>query len=307
MITEEQKKQVWSLIEAEKRKLSSYTKVANKLGISTATVTNNMRNRERWGFVSDSVWIRAGKILGFSFKKSSWNIVDTNNSRLMHSVLNLAQTEAMFIGISERAGSGKSTGILSFRKADETDSVYTLQCEEWTRKQFLIQLTQNIGQTPKRSDSVQTLSDNFISAMKEKSAVSQPVLILDEADKLRPSALRFLIHFYNQLEDEVGLVICGTENLEKEIKKGVEKATKGYDEIDSRLGRNFVHLQGVTLEDARSIAIANGLSSEGQIKKVWAECDPRDRRVGNRYIPMVSDLRRLKRVIQRERKMQTFN
>lgn len=303
MITQSQKQAILLLVEKEKDILGSYSKVATKAGVAVATITNNMRNPERWDFVKDTMWVQVGKSLGYTFQKKSWTIVPTTNSRLMFSVLTLAQEESMFIAISEKAGSGKTAGIEQFKKDDTTNMVFVLKCQEWTRKQFLSALCQSLGIPDYRGNALH-IGNLIITSLKERAANGQPLLILDEADKLRPSALRFMIHFYNELEDECGLVICGTENLEKEIKKGVRRAAKGYDEIDSRLGRKFIHLSGITQADCKAICKGNGIEDDATIAKIWRECEPSERLIAGKYTYMISDLRRLKRVIIRELKNQ---
>lgn len=301
MITNEQKQGIQNLIEKEKELLGSYSKVATKAGVAVATITNNIKNPERWPLVKDSMWVQVGKALGYTFQKREWKLVETTNSKLMASVLKLAQEESMFIAISEKAGSGKTAGILKYKREDESNMVFVLQCEEWTKKQFLSSLAQSLGLTDFSGNCLK-IGNQIIAALKERAAIGQPLLILDEADKLRPSALRFIIHFYNNLEDECGLVICGTDNLEKEVKRGVQKAAKGYDEIDSRLGRKFVHLHGISEEDCQNICIANGITNTGTISKIWRESEPQDKLIGGSYYAMISDLRRLKRIIKRELK-----
>lgn len=299
MITKSQKQSIWDLIEKEVKVLGSYSKVANKIDIATATITNNMKNEHRWELVSEAMWIRAANSLGYTFEKNAWAIVDTTNSRLMESALNLAKSDSMFLAISEKAGSGKSAGIKKFKLEDRSNDVFVITCQEWTKKQFMINVAQFLGISLKTSDTL-GIGNQVIEFMKERAAVGKPLLILDEADKLRPSAIRYLIHFYNSLEDECGLVICGTDNLEKEIKRGVQKATKGYDEIDSRLGRKFIHLVGITYEDCVNICTSNGITEPSIIAKIWDESEAKDRLISGKYVKVVSDLRRLKRTIKRE-------
>jgi hypothetical protein len=306
MLTKLQKRGILDALAKEVQVLGSWTKVATKVGLATATLTNNMRNEDRWEFVSDSVWTKAGNAVGYTFEKNVWHVVDTTNSKLMAAALNLAQSDSMFIGISEKAGSGKTAGVRKFKAEDDTNSVFLLQCQEWTKKQFLINLSQYLGLNLGTTETL-TIGNKIIEAIKERASVGKPLLILDEADKLRPSAIRFLIHFYNNLEDECGLVICGTDNLEKEIKRGVQKATKGYDEIDSRLGRKFIHLVGSNYEDVVNICQSNGITEPGIIARIWADSEAKDKLIGGKYVAVCQDLRRLKRIIQKERKILNLN
>lgn len=297
-VTSIHKNEVLAAIGEEAKKLGSYSKVAVKCGVAVATITNNMMRQDNWHLVKDEMWTKVGKALGVKFG-SKWNVVETTNYRIMAQVLTIAQTRAVWMPISEKAGSGKSAGIQKY--ASETENVYVLQCEEWSRRAFLLHLARTTGVNLPGSGylSVDVIGGKVIEFFKQR-AMSQPLLILDEADKLRPSALRWLIHLYNKLEEELGVVICGTENLKKEIKAGVNRAVKGYDELDSRFGRSFYGLLGATKDDVKSICEANGLTDTGRIEKVWKEVNPVQRVHNSSYVTVVEDMRLLKNKIIRE-------
>ena len=95
------------------------------------------------------------------------------------------------------------------------------------------------------------------------------------------------------------MVISGTENLKKEIKNGVNRCIKGYDELDSRFGRTYMNLLGATEADVVAIATANGLPRD-RVEAVWKEAGPVQKLQGGRYISVVEDMRRLKRIVQKE-------
>jgi len=306
MITQVQKEEIIELIERDRSRLGSYSKVANKCGVAVATITNNILNAERWPLIKDGMWVKVGKALGYELKQTGWQVADTSNFLLMHSILNMARSEAMWLAVSEKAGSGKTTAIKHFAADDETSSVFVVQCEEWPRKRFLLELSRVLGLSFGQNTLNETLSNGVVNALRKRAADGQPLVIIDEADKLKPSAIRWLIHLYNQVEDEVGVVICGTEHLEKEIKKGVRLAWKGYDELDSRLGRRFVHLQGMTEGDVTKVANANGLTDPEAIKRVWANSFPAERLVNGKYVTVVECLRTVKVAIRREIRRSAF-
>ena len=292
MIKEQQKREILALVENEAKVLGSYNRLATKLGISSAAISNNIRRPENWGNVADSTWANIGKILRYSFRNNGWVVVDTENMRIMKNVMQMAQNKAMFLAVSEKAGSGKTISMETYKTEDETNAVYMLQCEEWNRKAFLIRLAQCCGVDTKDGYvSADTIGEKIIKTLKQKAAVSMPLVLLDEADKLRPGALRWLIHLYNKLEDEIGVVIAGSENLKKQIKSGVNRAVKGYDEIDSRFGRSFVRLVGCTREDANRIAVENGLTDTQQIERIWNLCRPIEITQSGKYIEIIEDIR----------------
>jgi hypothetical protein len=279
MITEEKKNEIVRAIHREKGLLGSYNNVAKKLGISGASISANLLKPENWSKVADARWTDIAAALGVNITDRVWNLAETSNVKIMHFTLQAAQKEALFMAVSEKAGSGKSASIAAFVEKDKKHAVYALQCEEWSRRSFMVNLSNALGVPAGRYDTAEMITDEIIRFFKQRAKEVQPLLILDEADKLKPGAKRFIIPLYNKLEDEIGLVCVGTENLEKEIKNGVRKAEKGYDEIDSRLGRSFVHLVGYSKQDLAAICRENGVTDPDLITQIWDACKPISKRI----------------------------
>jgi hypothetical protein len=120
--------------------------------------------------------------------------------------------------------------------------------------------------------------------------------------------MRTLIPLFNRTKDRLGLILSGTENLEKEIKAGVRHSKKGYDELESRFGRTYIHLNGVTEKEVMDICVANGISSNEVIANIWGEMEKVSKPVmvqtskgmSQRMVDFVEDFRRLERLIKRE-------
>jgi|GEM_PF-221529 len=279
MITELKKREIVLAINREKERLGSMNNVAKKLEISHATISANLLKEENWGKVAETMWAGVAASLGVTLVSREWHLAKTSNVKIMHRTLLDAQKEALFMAVSEKAGSGKTASIADFVERDKQHAVYALQCEEWGRKGFLIALCRTLAVPAGRYDSADDMIEGIVMFFKQRSKDVSPLLILDEADKLRPAAKRLIIPFYNKLEGEIGLVCVGTENLEKEIKNGVRRQEKGYDEIDSRLGRSFVHLIGYTKDDVKEICRANGVTDPDVINKIWDDCKPTQKRV----------------------------
>jgi DNA transposition AAA+ family ATPase len=301
MITVSKKNEIVAALEREKHHLGSMSNVAKKLGISLATISANLLKQENWVNTSDSMWANIAAKLGLSLVNREWVIAPTANYKVMVSTMQLAQREGLFLAVSELAGSGKTAAITDYVKKSPDHSVYYLQCEEWSRRSFLSALCSQFGIEVTGSNRIEILIDSIVRFFKQRTNQVSPLLILDEADKLRPAALRFLITLYNRLEDEVGVVMCGTDNLEMEINRGVKRSVKGYDEIDSRFGRTFIKLRGTTKADVALICQANGISDEKTIEKIFRDCNPFRRPVGKQYLEIVKDVRDVKRRIKIER------
>lgn len=294
-MTNVQKNEIVTAIQREIVALGSANKVSVKCEISNATISNMVN--ENWDLIKIEMWLKVAGKLGVQF--SGWQIAETTNFKMMNHVLTDAKNASLFIPVSEKAGAGKTAAIEVFTQAN-SDSVYRIRANEWAKREFLTALALSLGiEIPKGVISVYQLGNKIIEFFKDR-AFQKPLLIIDEADKLKAPALRWLIAFFNELEDIVGVVISGTENLEKEIVKGVKMQAKGYDEIASRFGRNFVHLIGSTMKDVELICQANGIDNKETITKIFNECSPVPMVVSNQTFKVVKDMRRVKRVIKRE-------
>ncbi len=296
-MTNLQKKEIVQAIHEEKARLGSYARVATKVGVSEATISQ-MRN-DNWDKIADGLWTKVAQALGFT--SDEWQLAETLNFRKITSVLNDAKNESMFMAISYKAGSGKTATLKHYSEVNSEENVFFIQAREWAKRDFLLELCQKLGiDAGKGYVGVDKLGMKVIDFFAKRQS-RKPLLIVDEADKLRPSALRWFITLYNELEDKMAVVIAGTENLEKTISKGVKYNKLGFDEISSRFGRKFINnLLGARKEDVELICRANGIDDKAMISKIFEECEPVNIVIQEQSIKVVEDLRRLKRVIKRE-------
>ncbi len=302
MINEEGlRKRVAALIEDEKEREGTYKAVAKKCGISNSTLFYIRTGK--WENLTPSMLLYIkSKLDG---ETTEWGIVETTNLKKLKKLCADAQKEMLWVAVSHCAGSGKSASLEYIAKS--TPGVYYLRCHEWAKREFAANFMIQFGLAKSyismsRNYSVDDLLNKIIKFFVDRVHES-PLIIIDEADKLRDSALRLLIPLFNELEDKLALLLSGTENLEKELKAGVRNNRKGFDEIDSRLGRNFIHLIGSTKKDVAAICMANGIMDTATCSDIFDEAEPiikmLDTASGKKPIKVVEDLRRVKRIIKR--------
>lgn len=297
-MTELQKQTIVQAISDEKVRLGSQNKVATKCGVSSATISQMVN--ENWELIKPEMWLKVAQALDVT-SFDTWQVVETTNYRMIFSVLNDAKNASLFIPISHKAGSGKTTALTTYANLYASDNVFFIQAREWARREFLLELCKILGiKQDKGYSSVDSLGQKVITFFAQR-INQKPLLIVDEADKLKPSALRWFISLYNELEDKMGCVISGTDNLEATIKKGVKYNKLGFDEIDDRFGRNFIHLVGATKKDFQAICEANGLTHKTLTDYLWEkELEPVNITVQGQNVKVVESFRRIKRVVKRE-------
>jgi plasmid maintenance system antidote protein VapI len=270
---------------------------ATRAGVSAATISQIVN--DNWDRIADDMWRKVAAALGYA--EEGWKLVDnTFNYRVLETTFLDAKNHSMMVGVSYKAGSGKTAGARLFMERYGERNAYYIHCREWSVKQFLKQLCRVLGiPSPTGRVTADDLMEKVVDFFLIR-ADRKPLLIVDEADKLQRSALRQFIPLFNATEDRIGIVLIGTENLKEEIKRGVRFNKKGYDEIDSRLGRRYQRLYGANKEDVKRICAANGITNKRTQEQIWKECNPTEVPVGNNFMQVIDDLRRLKKVIQRE-------
>lgn len=110
-------------------------------------------------------------------------------------------------------------------------------------------------------------------------SVENPIIIIDEADKISDPLLYFFITIYNETEDKCGIVLQATDHLKKRILKGVSMNKKGYKEMYSRIGRKFVELPANNQGELKKIAQLNGVSDDFELNRIVNESEGDIRRV----------------------------
>ena len=254
----------------------SQKKAANSLdGVSSATI-NKMLNGTDWETISEEMWRSVAQQT--RTKSEGWQLADTSVHREMTMLLTRAQQDALVAGVVGAAGSGKTETCREY--ADEHRNVYHITCgEHWNRRTFVSKVLKSMG----ANVAGYTINDMMEEVVDALSRADNPLLILDEADKLSDQVLYFFITLYNQLEGRCGIVLCGTQYLKARIIRGVRLGKKGFEEILSRLGRRFFELAEIGEEDIALVCVANGIESDAKIRKITKESE--------------SDLRRVKRSV----------
>lgn len=286
-------------------RLGSQTKVAERIGISVSALSLWMNGK----YGADTAKLDSKIAVALEYKEDGWQVVTTiKNYQKIRFVCESCKEDSMWMAISNKAGSGKTQTLEHIFNNDVTGSIIFLQAEEWNARQFLLELADKTCGVPKKSyTDIPTLT-KLICEYLNRLSEDKPLLIIDEADKLRPAALRKLIPIYNKTEHRLGCVLSGTENLHKEIARGVRNNTKGYDEIDSRLGRSFIELPGATEQEVKDICMANYLDQDAA-DRVWRDVDKvknivkvrtKKGEVREKPILICEDLRRLMRLVKRE-------
>ena len=270
-MTQEQKQQISDQLRAYVEQKGSGNKAAASMnGVSSATISKVLAGK--WETISEDMWRSIAAQTGH--KAEGWQLVPTRAYKAMTFALENAQRDSLVMAVIGEAGSGTTEAIKNYTAGGR--NVYHLVCSEyWNRRTFMAKVLQSMGVTYS-GNTVADMMETIVDTLKRK---EQPLIVLDEADKLSDQVLYFFISLYNQLEDHCGIIMTATKYLRARIEKGLRLNRKGYAEIFSRIGRKFVELPLLNSEDVAAVCVANGVSDAKAINGIVDEADGDLRRV----------------------------
>src|SRR5690606_11424430 len=270
-MTHQEKIQTVDAIERMIAQKGSQNALANSLnGVSTATLSQ-MRNH-KWENIADEMWRKVAAYLGVS--SNVWNYAETRNSKDLLAFFADSQQYALVMAITGKAGAGKTETAKKYEA--ENKNVFLLSCNEyWDKRWFLRELLGKMG----KDHAGMTMPEMMHKAVQLLKSIQNPIIILDEADKLADNVLLFFITLYNELEGHCGIVLMATFFLEKRIRRGVATEKKGYREIYSRVGLRFIELEETSYLDIEKVCKANGVEDLQTIRAIAKHCDGDVRRV----------------------------
>lgn len=253
---------------------------ASLRNVSEATVIN-MKNGA-WDKISDDMFRNIGKQVGWDVR-GTWHSVETLDFNTLITFFADAKDYGNVYAITGPAGSGKSFTADFF--AARTRNTYHIVCAEyWNRKMFLSKVLEKMG-IEHTGYNVAEMMDNIVEILMKQ---ENPLLLLDEADKLSDQLLYFFITLYNALKGKCGIVLMATDFLTKRVTRGYRLNKKGYSEIYSRIGRRFITLHGTDRKEVTDICRTNGIDDPASISEIYNEYE--------------GDLRRVERMVHKAKR-----
>lgn len=273
--TTEQKKKIQELCKQQSTLTGSQNKFAAKIGVSAAQLTNLAKNN--WASLSNEMWSKLAD--GCGYKSEDWNVVRTANVVAITALMNEAKQYGETYAFLAPQGSSKTETIKMYARSNNNVAVVT--CEEhWTKREFLRRLYQALGYT-NESYSIAEYMDAIENVCRD---TEQPLIVLDELDKLKDTMLLFFVSLYNRLHGKCGIFICCTPFLKVYVEKGIRKNKRGFAEFFSRTGGKFIIGSAPGAADIAAICNANGVTDQNEVDKILTDS--------------TNDLRRVVRLVQ---------
>ncbi len=277
-ITEAIKKEVQETLRLYVANNASQRAAAESLNdVSEATVIQILNGN--WDKIADKMWRNVAKQLGVGQRQMK--LVETLDFQTMFLVFDTAKEESATLAVVGNAGSGKTSVSKMYRQLHRQSNAFYIECREyWNKKTFLSKVLQEMGRSDAGMNSVEMM-DTIVREMRK---LHQPLLIMDEIDKLPDPVLKFFITFYNELNGMCGFVWLSTNNIEKRMRKGLATNRNGYQELYSRIGSKFIHLTGANSKEIAQICRANGVTDPEDVNAIINECNGDLRRVERNFL-----------------------
>jgi hypothetical protein len=283
-MTDNQKKEIQILLTEFIEQYESQAKAVKALKNVSEGVIINIR-KGNWESISDQMWTNIGKQVGYS-TKGRWKTVKTKSFNALVNLFDDAKEYSNVYCVIAPAGSGKNWACEWYEK--NRINAFHVECAEYfNRKVFLAQILEKMG----KSESTGTAYEMMEAIVEHLLRMEDPVLFINEADKLNDSNLYFFITLYNKLKGKCGIVLLATEFLKKRIDRGKRLNRKGYTEIYSRIGRRFITIPTTTKEEVATICKSNGVDDPIAITTIYNEYE--------------GDLRRVERAVHKFKKRQS--
>lgn len=281
-MTRTDKDQILRLFEQKRKELGlSRERAAIQAGTKGSTLSQVINGK--YGADDTAIYRLLARWIGYD--ERHWVLADTVNHRLIFRTLTEAQHSSQAYAITGAAGCGKSSAFQAYARKHR--NVVHFTCDEFYSKQlFLREILRQLG----KDHGWMSLSEMMHVITSQLIAADRPLIIIDEADKLRNDVLYLFISLYNRLEDNCGLVMAATDYLTKRLERGLKFNWKGYQEIWSRIGRKPVECLKTRPTDVRMICQANGVDDDREIERIVLESE--------------GDLRRVKRMVHRAKLME---
>ena len=215
--------------------------------------------------LSERLWHHIARQVGFYC--GEWQPADTGAYLLLRILFSDAQHYAMAYGIAIGTGLGKTFTAGHYTRENE-NTFYLVGNEEFNRKSFISALLNSAGM--EANGTVPDMMKQFADHLSGK---EEPLLIIDDAHKLKDRVLHLLVLLANSLSGKAGVIIMGDGELRMRIIDGVRLKKVGYDDIYKSIGRRFITLGSLGPKDVELVCRANGLYDEEIIKHINDECD----------------------------------
>jgi hypothetical protein len=206
-----------------------------------------------WHLLQPQQWQALARKVGFY--SDDWMPADTGTFLLLNLLFNDAARHTQTYGIALSKATGKSFTAEYYAK-QHPDTLYLKANNIHTQKTLLSTLLKQLFMHP--SSTVNTMIKQLHYAFDQ---MNEPLLIIDDAHKLKPSVLQMLGLLIN---GKCGVIIMGNEKLAQRI----QASPKRFAKLFLQLGNRFIKGNPNRMSDAALLCKANGIDDPDKITEL---------------------------------------
>lgn len=257
-----EKNEVRNMLKTYCNRYPSQNKAAASLhGVSAGTISSILNGK--YENISDEMFRNIYSQVSTPHQAAGLQIVETTALHEIIAAMQDAQEWQDVTWVVGESGCGKTTAASVYQSSHK--EVYTLLCSEDMKKgDFVRELAAVIGVNANGHNIREILSAIIARIIQ----MDSPLLIFDEGDKLNDLVFHYFITIYNQLKDKAGIIFLSTSYIEKRMENGLKHNKKGYQEINSRIGRKFYKISKNTANDVYAVCVANGIKEDKALENI---------------------------------------
>jgi len=162
-----------------------------------------------------------------------WQVALTTNLSIASGTLKKAQTERLCLALTGTTGFGKTEACKLYRRKN-SDVVYVHCNTEMTKVGFLDAIAIDLS-IPHGHRGI-TAEARLKAIIRFLLKLKSPLLVIDDAGKLRDSAFRMFQILFDEAAGRIGFVLTGVPEFRSKVFKLADKGVFCYKEIARRIG-----------------------------------------------------------------------
>lgn len=219
----------------------SQNQLSTELGFISGPQLSNVMNSSKWDKISEDMWQRLDK----RFQPVNKKIYKTSNYLAIQKACAEMQELSEVIGFAEYTGAGKSVGAEEYAKV--TPNAFYIRCNQlFTRKDLVREIQMQL-----RIYTEGRLMEMLKDVISTINKLPNPLLIIDEADKLTDANLLLLKVIYDDTKGHCGFVVLGTPVLKERVEKQTKRDKLGWRELRRRFFNQWRRLRRFDFNDAK--------------------------------------------------------
>jgi DNA transposition AAA+ family ATPase len=261
----------------------SQNSLAQKIGIAPSYISHALKRNwdnipaggKRKTTFSESI---AKKILIFLGVDNK--IVDVDNFIIATNVLYEAKEYQEHRIIDGEKGTGKTTALREFQRNSPNETFLLTCSEDMNPKAFVVELANLVG-----SETSGDRRKIRFGIEKKIKSMSQPVILIDEAENLKPATYGSIKAIYDSVYEYCGIVLCGANNYLEVLRKRAMTGKGCFPQIYSRFSADPGFLSNMSKDDVKTFCAHHNIYDKETINTLAHRC---------------SDFRELDRTIRRK-------